>query len=81
MMYNVLVIIAVIIYRKKFPDLERPYQIPGYPFTVILTAVIFTALMINTLIEDQMTAVLGLAVPMVGILIWFVIDRKRKREH
>ena len=81
MMYNVLVILAVIIYRKKYPDLERPYQIPGYPFTVILTAVIFTALMINTLIEDQMTAVLGLAVPMVGILIWFVIDRKRKREH
>lgn len=30
MLYNVLVIAAVVVYRKKFPDLKRPYKIrPG----------------------------------------------------
>ena len=44
MVFNVLVVIAVIIYRKKFPDLERPYKAWGYPVTVVVSVVLFAAL-------------------------------------
>ena len=80
MVYNVLVIIAVIIYRKKFPDMERPYKAWGYPVTVVIAIVLFGALMINTLVEDPMTAIFGLIVPFAGILCWYIFDRRLKKE-
>lgn len=81
MVYNVLVILAVIIYRKKFPDMERPYKAWGYPVTVIIAVILFGALMINTLVEDPKTALLGLAVPVIGVIVWYLFDRKLKNEE
>lgn len=81
MVYNVLVIIAVIIYRKKFPNMERPYKAWGYPVTVIIAVILFTALMINSLIEDPITAIVGLVVPAAGVVIWFLFDRNLKKAN
>ena len=80
MVYNVLVIVAVIIYRKKFPDMDRPYKAWGYPVTVIIAVILFTALMINTLVEDPVTACIGLVVPALGVLTWFLFDKRLKKE-
>lgn len=81
MVYNVLVIVAVIIYRKKFPNMERPYKAWGYPVTVIIAVILFTALMINSLIEDPITAIVGLVVPAAGVVIWFLFDRNLKKAN
>lgn len=80
MVYNVLVILAVIIYRKKFPDMERPYKAWGYPVTVIIAVVLFAALMINDLFEERVTALIGLVVPAIGVLVWFLFDKNLKRQ-
>lgn len=37
--------------------------------------------MINTLIEDQLTAIIGLVVPAIGIAVWFIADRKTKNAQ
>ena len=76
MLFNVLSVYAVMIYRKKFPDIERPYKVIGYPVTVILTTLIFVGLMINTFIEDPLTSIIGLAVPAFGVLFYIYFDRK-----
>lgn len=81
MVYNVLVIIAVIIYRKKFPNMERPYKAWGYPVTVVIAIILFAALMINSLIEDPITAIVGLVVPAAGVVIWFLFDRNLKKAN
>lgn len=78
MMFNTLGVYAVMIYRRKYPKLERPYKVIGYPITVILTTFIFVGLMINTFIEDPQTSIIGLAVPAVGILFYFYFNRKNK---
>jgi APA family basic amino acid/polyamine antiporter len=80
MMFNMLVVAAVFIYRKKFPDLERPYKVWGYPVTVIISVILFTALMLNTLIEDPITSLIGLIVPAVGALVYYIFDIKLKKE-
>ena len=81
MLYNVLVIAAVVVYRKKFPDMERPYKAWGYPVTVVIAIVLFFALMVNTLVEDPVTAVTGLVVPVAGLVCWKIFDVKYKKEH
>ena len=80
MLFNVLCIIAVIIYRKKYPDIERPYKAWGYPVTVILSIVIFAGLMFNTLKEDPWTAIIGLIVPVLGAVVYYIFDKKNKKE-
>ncbi len=81
MLYNVLVIAAVVVYRKKFPDLERPYKAWGYPVTVVIAIILFFALMMNTLVEDPKTAITGLIVPLLGIVLWKIFDIKLKKEE
>lgn len=78
MLFNTLGVYAVMIYRKKFPNLERPYKVIGYPVTVILTTIIFLGLMVNTFIEDPQTSIIGLAVPAIGVLFYYYFDRKNK---
>ena len=81
MLYNVLVIAAVVVYRKKFPDLRRPYKAWGYPVTVVIAIILFFALMINTLVEDPKTAITGLIVPVMGLILWKIFDIKLKKEE
>lgn len=81
MVYNVLVIIAVIIYRKKFPQIERPYKAWGYPVTVVIAVILFTALMINTLMEDPLTAAIGLVVPLIGVAVRWMFDKRLKKGN
>ena len=80
MLFNVLVVGAVIIYRKKYPTLERPYKIIGYPGTVIITILIFAGLMINTFIEDPVTALLGFIVPAIGCIVYYLFDKNLKKN-
>ena len=61
--------------------MERPYKAWGYPVTVILAVVIFFALMINTLMSDPKTAAIGLIVPVLGVITWFIFDKKIARDE
>ena len=79
MLFNVLTVIAVIIPRRKYPTIERPFKIWAYPVSVILTALIFIGLLANTLIEDPTTSLMGLAIPAVGILFYFIFGKMNQR--
>ena len=81
MLFNVMVIIAVPVLRKKMPDAERPYKVWGGMPTVYVTIAIFFLMMLNTLFEDPLTCVIGLAVPAVGVLVYLLFDRRLKKER
>lgn len=80
MLFNTLGIFAVIIYRRKFPNLERPYKVVAYPFIVVITTLIFIGLLINTFIGDPQTSIIGLSVPAAGILFYVYFGRRNKNE-
>ncbi len=81
MLTSVLTVLSVIVYRRKFPDLKRPYKIWGYPGTVILTVLIYLGLCLNTLLEDPVSAIVGLSVPALSFVVYFIFDCKLKRER
>ncbi|QAT42979.1 APC family permease [Aminipila luticellarii] len=80
MLFNVLCVVAVIVYRKRYPNLARPYKAWGYPVTVIISILLFFGLMLNTLMEDTVTALIGLVVPVAGAIVYFIFDKKIKAE-
>ncbi|HSH35370.1 APC family permease [Schnuerera sp.] len=81
MLFNTLGVYAVIIYRRKFPDLKRPYKVIGYPVTIILTTFIFVGLMINTFIEDPLTSLIGLSVPVIGLFFYIYFNKKNENTQ
>lgn len=80
MIFNVLVVIAVPVLRKKMPNAERPYRVWGGLPTIYITIAIYFALMLNTLFEDPVTCIIGLVVPAIGVGVYYLFDRKIKKE-
>ena len=73
---NVLCVGAVIIYRKKFPNLERPYRVWGGIPTVVVTIILFAILLINNFIEDPKASLIGLAIPLTGLVVYAYFRKK-----
>ena len=76
LIFNALTFYAVIRLRKKYPQMERPYKVWGYPLMIVLICLIMAGLMINTLIEEPLTSVIGFGVPLAGLVIYEFFFRK-----
>ena len=81
MIFNSLVFYAVVIFRKKFPDMKRPYKVWFYPVLIYLIILIMIGLAINTFVEDPMTSIIGLAVPAVGLVLYELVFKKQREAE
>jgi len=70
-------IAAVIVLRRKRPDLARPYRVPGYPIVPVLFVAMAIALLFSTLIESPRESLMGLAFIFVGVPFYFHWKRRR----
>ena len=57
---------SVFIYRKRFPEMVRPYKVPGYPFTPAVFVVAALALVANTIATQPARAAIGLGIVFLG---------------
>ena len=72
---NLLAIIAVLVFRFRFPDMERPYKVWGGVPVIILTAVCFLVLLVNNFVEDPITSLKGLIIIAICIPMYFVFRK------
>ena len=68
--------VAVIVLRKKQPDLYRPYRVPLYPVVPIIAILGGFYIVFNTLFTQPLNAGLGLGLTLIGLPIYFI--RKNK---
>jgi len=64
---------SIFVYRKKMPDMHRPFRVPGYPLTPLLFILASAAIVLNTLFTQPGRALVGIAVVLIGVpayLIW-----------
>ena len=70
---------TIFVYRKRIPDAERPYKVPGYPWTPLLFIVAAVVLVANTLFNNlrdnpdktmKALSVIALGVPAYFIWRW-----------
>jgi APA family basic amino acid/polyamine antiporter len=74
--FYALTALAVIVLRRKFPNMPRPYRVWGYPLVPILFVVGAAGFMINTLIERPLEAGIGTVLVALGVPV-YMIWRKR----
>jgi APA family basic amino acid/polyamine antiporter len=70
---------AVLVLRKKRPDLARPYSTLGYPVVPVLFVVIALCLVISTLFDSPRESLLGLALIFAGLPFYFHWRKQRNK--
>ena len=62
---------AVIILRKKKPDMERPYRTPFYPWIPIIFILFAIFLTVNTILEAPRDAAIGTGLILAGLPLYY----------
>lgn len=71
---------AVIVLRRRYPTMERPYKVWLYPYLIWAVIAVMVGLLVSTLLEDPFTAMLNLIVPAIALVIFKVFFEKSSEE-
>jgi APA family basic amino acid/polyamine antiporter len=68
---------AVIVLRRKRPEMPRPYRTLGYPIVPVLFVLAAGSLLISTLLESPRESLMGLALIFAGLPFYFLWRNRR----
>lgn len=71
--------LGVFVLRKKMPDAPRPYKVWGYPVVPAIFILFSIALFVNTIINRPREVVIGMALMLTGIPLWWWFKTKMKK--
>lgn len=78
--FTLLTICSIFIFRRKYPTLERPYKVWGYPIVPILAVLVTLFILVNSFLEDPRSALIGCLVPLTGVPIYFAFKWFNQRK-
>lgn len=81
LIFNLLIFISVFLFRKREPNLERPYKVWGYPVVPIVAIIGMILLIVATVIQDFQQSMIGLGVLVAGYFIYQLIFKKNKTKE
>jgi APA family basic amino acid/polyamine antiporter len=62
-----MVVLSVVVLRRTRPTWDRPYRVPGYPFTVMVFVLVSSAFVVNTLVGAPRSSLMGLGLLLLGV--------------
>ena len=68
-------VLAVVVLRRRRPEMARPYRIWGYPFLPVAFSIAALAIVGNTLARSPRESIIGLGLVLVGLPIYLVWTR------
>jgi len=71
---------AVFAYRRKYPDLHRPYRVPGYPWTPLLFVLAAAMLVLNVIVSTPKNAGIGLGIVALGFPVYALWSGQKKKS-
>jgi APA family basic amino acid/polyamine antiporter len=66
---------CVFVLRRTRPDADRPFRVPGYPWTPLLFIVAAVALVANTIVTQPGRAAAGISVVLLGLPVYYIWRR------
>jgi basic amino acid/polyamine antiporter, APA family len=77
LIYYAVTIAGIFALRKSEPTAERPYKVPGYPFTPIIYILLASAICLILLYTKTKNTGFGLLIIAIGIPIYYLTKRKK----
>lgn len=78
LIFYIVTIIGLFILRKKEPDTPRPYKAWGYPIIPLLYIIITSLICIDLLVFSFVNSILGVAIIVLGIPVYYFIVKKER---
>ncbi|MDF2530808.1 MAG: amino acid permease [Clostridia bacterium] len=75
--FFVMTVAGIFILRTKHKNIERPYQVPLYPFIPIVGIAGGIYILISTLLTSTSYALYGLAITALGLPVYLLLKRKK----
>jgi APA family basic amino acid/polyamine antiporter len=69
---------SIFIFRRRSPEMERPYRTLGYPFTPLFFVAISTLFVVYTLFENPAESLAGLGFLALGVPVFMFWKRKNR---
>ncbi len=66
---------SVLLLRRREPDRERPFRVPGFPIVPIVFVLLATLLLVNTFITAPRISIFGASTTALGALVYAVFYR------
>jgi APA family basic amino acid/polyamine antiporter len=69
---------SIFIYRRKHPDLPRPYRAFGYPVVPVVFLLVTGWLLVTTMINSPVQSFIGIGLIVLGLPIYYLLNRPEK---
>ena len=79
LLFNGLIFLSLFIFRRKYPNKERPYKVWGYPYLPAFAIVVTGLLLVAVYVEDIRSSLIGTGVLLLGIPIYYLIHYLRNK--
>jgi APA family basic amino acid/polyamine antiporter len=68
--------LAIFAYRRREPNMERPFRTPGYPLTPILFVLSAAAIVINTIVTQPKNVIFAIGLMVLGVPAFYMWRRR-----
>jgi APA family basic amino acid/polyamine antiporter len=72
---------ALLVFRRTLPDAPRPRRVPFYPWTPLVFIAAGLGIVANTFVTDTRNALVGSAILLLGVPVYFLWKRSRARTE
>ncbi|MCY7346261.1 MAG: amino acid permease [Pyrinomonadaceae bacterium] len=79
--FYALVTTSVFVFRRKYPDANRPYKAFGYPVIPILFLLVAGWLLTNTIITSPQQSFAGIFLIALGLPVYYYLTRVNRKEQ
>ena len=79
--FYALVTSSVFVFRKKYPDAERPYKAFGYPVVPLLFLLVAGWLLINTMISTPTQSFAGIFLILLGLPVYYYLTKRQNKTE
>ncbi|HMS09916.1 MAG TPA: APC family permease, partial [Pyrinomonadaceae bacterium] len=79
--FYALITSTVFIFRKRYPDAERPYKTFGYPVVPVIFLLVTAWLLIQTLYDDTANSLIGIGLILLGLPVYYYLNSRNKQSE
>jgi len=80
LLFNGLIFVSLFIFRKRYPDKERPYRVWAYPFLPAFAILITILLLVAVYVENIRSSLIGTGVLLIGLPIYYGIQYMKNKK-
>ncbi|KRN77037.1 APC family permease [Weissella minor] len=78
-LFYTLVFVAVIVLRRREPDLPRPYKVPLYPIVPLIAILSGVFIIVSTIITQFTLAIIGIGLTILGLPVYYYMQHLNKK--